>query len=68
MMNLQNQNLFVVQSHGNVFNLFLDNDAMNFITLKSPSYYKRISPIPIKMFGGGWFYEWISNGEKSVQE
>jgi hypothetical protein len=34
----------------------------------SYSYYDRIRPVPIRMFGGCWFYEWRSNGQNSIQE
>jgi hypothetical protein len=41
---------FVVQSQGNVFNSFPDNDAKNVSTRNHPQIAERISPVPIRLY------------------
>jgi hypothetical protein len=53
-------NFFVVLTQGNVFNSFPDNDAKNVSTESHPQI-GRISPVPIRVFGGCWFY--MSGGQ-----
>jgi hypothetical protein len=40
---------FVIQSQGNVFNSFPDNDAKNVITRNHPQIAERISLVPIRL-------------------
>jgi hypothetical protein len=40
---------FVVQTQGNVFNPFLNNDAKNVSTRIYPHITERISPVPIRL-------------------
>jgi hypothetical protein len=40
---------FVIQSQGNVFNLFLENDAKNVTTRNQPHIVERIIPIRIRV-------------------